>query len=260
MATVEVFLYSLVAALLFMSVFYIVAVFKDDYSIVDAAWGLGFVVISRVSLGTLDEVNTFQFIANILVLIWGLRLSVYLWSRNRKVGEDYRYQAMRKDWGSSHRLQAFFKVFMLQGILMWVISFPIMMINSQVDPVPSNDIVHHLGLGLWLIGLIFEVGGDWQLARFKADPANKGLVMDKGFWRYTRHPNYFGETVLWWGFFLFTLTSIDDLWTIIGPLLITFLLLKVSGVGLLEKKLGKNDKYAEYQRKTSVFFPLPPKE
>lgn len=259
MATVEVFFYSLGAALVFMTVFYIVALFKDDYSIVDAAWGLGFVVISRVSLGTLDEANTFHFIANLLVLIWGLRLSVYLWSRNRKVGEDYRYQAMRKDWGSAHRLQAFFKVFMLQGVLMWVISFPIMMINAQADPIPINSIIHYLGLGLWVIGFIFEVGGDWQLAKFKAEPANRGLVMDRGFWRYTRHPNYFGETVLWWGFFLLTITSVNDLWTIIGPMLITVLLLKVSGVTLLEKKLGKNDKYADYQRKTSDFFPLPPK-
>jgi steroid 5-alpha reductase family enzyme len=259
MATIEVFFYSLVAALIFMTAFYLVAVIKDDYSIVDTAWGLGFVVISRVSLGTMEEATTFHFIANLLVLIWGLRLAFYLWSRNKKVGEDYRYQEMRRDWGKSHRLHAFFKVFMLQGVLMWIISFPIMMINAQANRVPFNDFTHYIGLGLWVIGFLFEVGGDWQLARFKADPANKGLVMDKGFWRYTRHPNYFGETVLWWGFFLLTFTSIDNLWTVIGPVLITILLLKVSGVSLLEKKLSKNSKYAEYQRKTSAFIPLPPK-
>jgi steroid 5-alpha reductase family enzyme len=259
MATVEVFLYSLGTALIFMTAFYVVAIIKDDYSIVDAAWGLGFVVISRVSLGTLEEVTTIHFVANLLVLIWGLRLAVYLWSRNNKVGEDYRYQAMRKDWGASHRVQAFFKVFMLQGVLMWFIAFPIMMINSQANPVPYSSFIYFFGFGLWVIGFTFEVGGDWQLSRFKANPANKGLVMDKGFWKYTRHPNYFGETLLWWGFYLLTITRIDHLWTIIGPILITVLLLKVSGVSLLEKKLGKNSKYSEYQRKTSAFIPLPPK-
>ena len=149
---------------------------------------------------------------------------------------------------------------MLQGVLMWIISFPIMILNAQAQPVPIFDIVHYIGAAFWLIGFIFEAGSDWQMARFKSDPSNQGLVMDKGFWRYTRHPNYFGETVLWWGFFLFTLTTANNLWTIVGPILITVLLLKVSGVSLLEQKLGKNTKYAAYQRKTSAFIPWPPKE
>lgn len=259
MSVRAVFFISLGAALIFMTAFYILALYKDDYSIVDAAWGLGFVVISRVSLGTLEEAATYHFIANLLVLIWGVRLGVYLWSRNRKVGEDYRYQEMRRGWGEKHRVHAFFKVFMLQGVLMWIISFPIIMINAQVAPEPLNFNLQYLGLALWLVGIVFEVGGDWQLTKFKADPSNQGKVMDKGFWRYTRHPNYFGETVLWWGFFLYTFTNLGNIWTIIGPILITFLLLKVSGVAMLERKLGKNDKYAEYQRKTSAFIPLPPK-
>ncbi len=260
MSVIEVFSISLGAGLIFMTACYLLALYKDDYSIVDAAWGLGFVVISRVSFGMLDDPTIFHLISNLMVLIWGIRLAVYLWSRNRKVGEDYRYQSMRMDWGKHHRLHAFFKVFMLQGILMWVISFPIMMINTQASPTPLSPVLLYVGLVLWLIGIIFEVGGDWQLSRFKADLSNMGKVMDRGLWRYTRHPNYFGETLLWWGFFLFTFTSLDAIWTIIGPLLITVLLLKVSGVTLLEKKLAKNDKYAEYQRKTSAFFPLPPKE
>lgn len=247
----------LIAVLGAMVVLYAVALAKDDYSIVDIFWGLGFVLLSRVTLALGSEPNVYAFLFNLLILLWGLRLSTYLWMRNRGKGEDYRYTEMRESWGPTHRVQAFFKVFMLQGFLIWFIGLPISKVNAEAFTIVQWH--QWFGLALGFIGLIFETIADWQMANFKRDPANKGKVMDSGLWRYSRHPNYFGETLVWWGVFLVAVQTFTDLWLAISPVMITFLLLKVSGISLLEQKLNTKPKYQDYVDRTSAFVPLPPK-
>lgn len=243
----------------YMILFYVIALAKNDYSIVDVAWGLGFVVISRFSLGMLGTATFGHFLLNAAVLMWGLRLAFYLFTRNRNVGEDYRYQAMRSGWGKNHRIHAFFKVFMLQGSLMWIIALPIIFTNSNVR-FQFDQMHQYMGLALWVVGFLLEAIGDHQMSVFKGNFANKGKVMKYGLWKYSRHPNYFGETLVWWGIFLMAMGQ-DASWAmIVSPLLITFLLLKVSGVTLLEKKLSKNPEYEAYKAGTSAFIPWPPKK
>uniref|UniRef100_UPI00404A6AB9 DUF1295 domain-containing protein n=1 Tax=Fulvivirga sp. TaxID=1931237 RepID=UPI00404A6AB9 len=247
------------ATFAFMVTFYLAALAKNDYSIVDVAWGLGFVNITVVSLLFGEAISVQKAIFSLSILIWGLRLASYLYIRNSAVGEDYRYQEMRKSWGHTHKLQAFFKVFMLQGGLMLIIALPIVHVISNTT-FEISAFWQYLGLGLAVIGLAFEIVADSQMWQFKKDETKKGTVLNTGLWRYSRHPNYFGETIFWWGVFLLAFNSEIPFYFIISPLLITTLLLKVSGVTLLEKKLGKNSKYQEYQNSTSAFIPWPPKK
>jgi len=194
-----------------------------------------------------------------LVSAWGLRLGGYLAYRNLGKGEDYRYVAMRQKAGGRFWIVSLFKVFLLQGFLLWVVSLPV-----QVGQLPSTPEgigpLALAGAAVWAAGLFFEAVGDAQLARFKADPAHRGLVMDRGLWRYTRHPNYFGDFLVWWGLYLVALEGPGTWWTFVGPLLMSFLLIRVSGVAMLEKTIGtRRPGYAEYVRRTSAFFPLPPR-
>lgn len=247
------------ATFIFMVTFYLAALAKDDYSIVDVAWGLGFVNITVMSLLFGEAISIQKGIFSIFILIWGLRLAGYLYIRNSAVGEDYRYQEMRKSWGETHKIQAFFKVFMLQGALMLIIALPIVHTISAAA-FEISQLRQYLGLFLAIVGLSFEIISDSQMWQFKKDKSTKGKVLNTGLWRYSRHPNYFGETVFWWGIFLISYHGEMPFYFIISPLLITTLLLKVSGVTLLEKKLGKNSKYQEYQNSTSSFIPWPPKK
>jgi steroid 5-alpha reductase family enzyme len=228
-------------------------------SIVDIFWGAGFVVIALVVF-VLSEGNApRKLLITSLAAIWGLRLAVYIGWRNAGKGEDFRYQAMRKHHGKQFALISLLTVFGLQGLLMWVISFPLQFAQLSREPARLTWL-DFLGATLWAIGLSFEAIGDWQLARFKSEPANKGKVMDRGLWAYTRHPNYFGDALLWWGFFLIALATRRGWLTVISPLLMTTLLMKVSGVALLEKTLVKTrPEYRDYVGRTSAFFPLPPK-
>jgi steroid 5-alpha reductase family enzyme len=244
---------------IFMVIFYVISIAKDDYSIVDVAWGLGFVNITIVSLFFNGTLTSQKLVFSALILIWGLRLTGYLYARNATVGEDYRYQEMRKSWGNTHRFQAFFKVFMLQGVLMLIIALPIVYTISNAAFEFSKP-WQYFGLFIAVGGLLFEIIADSQMWQFKKDKNKKGSVLNTGLWHYSRHPNYFGETVFWWGIFLVAYNSEMPFYLIASPMLITFLLLKVSGVSLLEKKLGKNSKYQDYQNTTSAFIPWPPKQ
>ncbi|MFH1330256.1 MAG: DUF1295 domain-containing protein, partial [Actinomycetota bacterium] len=194
-----------------------------------------------------------------LVTVWGLRLGAYLAYRNLGKGEDYRYVAMREKAGGRFWIVSLFKVFLLQGLLLWVVSLPVQ--AGQLPSVPDGiGPLAIVGTALWAVGLFFETAGDAQLARFKADPANKGKVMDRGLWRYTRHPNYFGDFVVWWGIYLVALEGHGTWWAVAGPLLMSFLLLRVSGVAMLEKTIGtRRPGYGEYVRRTSAFVPRPPR-
>lgn len=239
---------------------WLVSLLLRNASIVDGYWGPGFLVITLVAgcVGSGAPQRTILLTA--LVAIWSLRLGIYIVWRNYGHGEDYRYAAMRERHGHSFIWVSLFTVFTLQGVLMWVISLPLQII--VVSPIPTGwTLWDGLGLGLWCVGFLFETIGDWQLARFKADPENRGKVLDRGLWAWTRHPNYFGEAVLWWGYFLIAMSTPAGVWTVFCPLLMTWLLLRFSGVTLLEKALvDRRPGYREYVESTSVFFPLPPRK
>jgi steroid 5-alpha reductase family enzyme len=196
----------------------------------------------------------------IMVTVWGLRLSGYLTWRNAGKGEDFRYRQFRQNYGARrYWWVSFFQTFLLQGILMWLISAPLL--GAQIKSgTGSLGMADYIGVTLWIIGIIFEAGGDFQLARFRADPSNKGKVLNTGLWRYTRHPNYFGDTAVWWGFGLISVASGSWL-AALGSLLMTALIIKVSGVALLEKTLVTDKpQYRDYIEKTSSFFPWFPKK
>jgi steroid 5-alpha reductase family enzyme len=243
-----------------MVLLWLVSLAIKDSSIVDIFWGSGFVFVSWVYFAlTPDGFITRKLLLAILVTVWGLRLTIHIFNRNWGKGEDFRYQAWREEAGLSWWWRSFFKVFALQGVLMWLISAPTL--AAQISPTPEGLVwLDWLAIPIWLIGFIFEAGGDWQLQRFKADPANKGKLLTSGLWRYTRHPNYFGDAVQWWAFYLIALAS-GGWWTIFSPVMMTFLLRNVSGVAMLEKTLkASKPGYKEYVESTNAFFPWFPKK
>jgi len=237
----------------FMTLLFIYAQLKKDNSIVDIFWGIGFCIIALTTLLLAQNYAIRPLITAALVFIWGLRLAVYIGRRNSGKGEDFRYIEMRKRWGKHQAIGAYLNVFFLQGVLMLIISLPVQMINiHSTSPLNLLDAV---GIILWLIGFYFEAIGDAQLKQFKSDPANKGKIMKTGLWARTRHPNYFGEAVMWWGIFLIALNVPYWYLSLAGTLLITFFLMKVSGVPMLEKKYKDNPEYQKYINSTPTFFP-----
>lgn len=238
---------------------WIVSLIARDASIVDMVWGAGFVVVAWLSYFLGGGAPPRRALMAAMVTLWGLRLSLHLTRRNLGKAEDYRYQAMRKKYGARFPLVSLGTVFMLQAVIMWVVSLPVQ--AAQVAPEPAAlTWLDGAGLAVWAVGLFFEAVGDAQLARFKKDPASAGQVMDRGLWRYTRHPNYFGDFMVWWGIYLVALATWTGWWTVIAPALMSFLLMRVSGVPLLEKSLReKRPGYADYIARTSGFFPMPPR-
>jgi len=230
-----------------------------DASIADIFWGAGFAVIAvSAFLWTSDVPSARRGLITAMVSLWGLRLAVYLLWRNAGHGEDPRYVAMRRYWGARFWWVSLFTVFALQGSFLWIVSLPVQL--GQVAPGGPLGALDAVGFVLFSIGLSFEAVGDWQLARFKADPANAGQVMDRGLWRYTRHPNYFGDFCVWWGLFVVALSTPHGVWSVIGPALMSFLLMRVSGVPLLERSIHqRRPGYVEYVKRTSAFFPRPPR-
>ena len=239
---------------------WLLSVKLKDASIVDIFWGLGFVIVAWVSFALSEGHAPRCWLLCTLVTVWGVRLAWHLWQRNHGKGEDYRYQSMRKRVGPSFWWSSLFIVFGLQGLLIWLISLPLQLAQADARPFELTWL-DYLGLLVWLVGFAFEALGDDQLKRFKADASNKGKVMDQGLWRYTRHPNYFGDALLWWGLWLIALNTPYGLMTIFSPFLMTLLLLKISGVSLLEKTLTKSKPgYESYMRHTNAFLPWFPKK
>ncbi len=246
---------------------------KKDVSIVDSLWSLFFLLATVFYAGwvSADIVNVDGLILArnslsdrgglvlLLVMIWSIRLSFYITKRNWGKGEDRRYQAIRDRNQPNFDIKSLYLIFWLQALLAWLIAMPLM---SAVFSRNSLNWLDLLGITLWIIGFTFEALGDAQLAHFKSQASNRGKVMSSGLWRYTRHPNYFGECVLWWGYFCFALASgWQQGWTVISVILMTFLLLKVSGVALLEADLlERRPGYRDYVQKTSAFFPWWPKK
>lgn len=234
---------------------WVISLIVEDASIVDMVWGFGFVVATWTALWRVDEVGPRGVLIAVLVSIWGLRLSGYLMWRNLGKPEDYRYQQMREKNPGSFGIVSLFKVFGLQAALMWVVAVPVVVAQTSESRLIWLDL---LGVTLWMIGFVFETVGDFQLARFKARPDSKGKVMDGGLWRYTRHPNYFGDFSVWWGHYLVAVAG-GFWWTIFSPIVMSILLIRVSGAGLLEKTIiDRRPEYAEYIRRTNAFFPGPP--
>jgi steroid 5-alpha reductase family enzyme len=235
-----------------------VSLIVKNASIVDIVWGFGFVCVAWAVRLRVDGLPARQNLLVAMTTIWGLRLAIYLFWRNHGKGEDYRYRAMRKRWGPRFPIISLGTVFATQGLLMFVVSLPVQL--GQTRTTPDLGVLAWIGGALWLTGIFFEVVGDAQLARFKKDPANAGVVMDKGLWRYTRHPNYFGDACVWWGIALVAAETTVGRWGLLGALVMTILLRRVSGVTLLEKSLVKRRKgYVEYVARTSPFVPRPPK-
>ena len=251
----------LVAALVIavmMLVVWAISAAIGDASIVDLLWGPGFVVVAWVTLLTTDGDNARAVLLTTLATIWGLRLGVHLAIRNIGKSEDPRYQAMRRRRGENFWIISLVTVYAVQGVVMWVVSLPLQIGISQ----PNRDATALLIIGtlVFVVGFVFESVGDWQLASFKADPANASAVMDRGLWRFTRHPNYFGDAVLWWGIGLVAASTPIGIVGFLGPALITFFLVRISGVPMLERSLTKSRPgYSEYIRRTSPFFPRRPK-
>jgi steroid 5-alpha reductase family enzyme len=232
---------------------------KNDASVVDIFWGLGFVLIAAVGWSVAAGYESRRILITVLTSLWGVRLAAHIYWRNRGRGEDFRYRAMRAKHGKRFALVSLYSVFAIQGLLMWVISLPLQIAEISLEPARLTWL-DRAGVIVWLTGFAFESIGDLQLARFKSDSANKGKVMDRGLWRYTRHPNYFGDALVWWGFFLIAMSTPAGVWTVISPLIMTVLLLKVSGVSLLEKTLMKTKpEYRDYAQRTNAFFPWLPR-
>lgn len=256
----NIYIATLLVLLVFFIVVFIIGQIKENNGLVDIAWGLGFVTVAVFTYLVSEFKTERAALLSILVVLWGVRLGYYLFKRNWGKPEDFRYVNMRKRWGTSNwkYVKMFFNVYALQLVLLFIIAQPIITVNKSSDV--GIGILDYIGLTIWIIGYLFEVIGDSQLKKFISKPENKGRLMKYGLWKYTRHPNYFGEATMWWGIFIISL-SVPNGWTgIYSPLVITLLLLFVSGVPLLEKKYKSHPEWPEYAKKTSKFIPLPPKK
>lgn len=228
-----------------------------DISIVDVAWGLGFVAIGWAVFLVSDGAADRKILVVALVTVWGLRLSAYLAWRHRHEGSDFRYEEIQQ--GGRPGLVSLGSVFATQALGLWVVSLPLLAAMVSRDPAGLGPL-DFAGVAVWGVGMVFEAGGDLQLARFRSDPSNFGEVMETGLWRYTRHPNYFGDFCVWWGIFLIGVSASAPLWTIAGPLMMTCILLRISGVAVMERHLDRKFGYRDYVERTSAFFPRPPRD
>jgi steroid 5-alpha reductase family enzyme len=254
-----VMLASAAAVAVVMLVAWIVSLLRRDASVADVAWGLGFVLVAWLSFALADGTEERKVLVVALTSIWGLRLAAYLAWRSAGEEEDFRYREMRARYGSRFPLASLVGVFAFQGVGMWVVSLPVQ--AAQVPASPSTlTALDFVGVALWSVGIFFETVGDLQLARFKANPRNRGKILDRGLWRYTRHPNYFGDFCVWWGLYAIALATGEAWWTVVGPLTMSCILLRISGVSVMERRMRRRgDDYARYEQRTSSFIPWIPK-
>jgi len=252
----ELFLQSALIVFIYATAWFAVSVILKRNDVADIAWGLGYILLCAYFFFTQDS-SWREIILYGLVLIWGLRLTGHIYLRNQGKPEDPRYRKWRREWGCWLYLRSYLQVFLLQGALLLAVISPIIIVSANQQP--DLGFLDIFGLLVWSIGFFFEAVGDYQLLKFIKNPRNQGRIMQKGLWRYTRHPNYFGEVTLWWGVFLVAAGSPYGLYGIIGPVTITVLILFVSGIPVLEQGYAGNPEYREYKRRTSKFWPLPVK-
>ena len=255
----DTLLNSVLVIVVSMVLLWVLSLVKKNASIVDIFWGLGFVIVGWASAINADQVSIAGKVVLALVTLWGLRLSIYLGVRNHGKPEDFRYVAMRKHYGAKFPIISLFTVFLLQGAIMMIVSLPVQIALSDENAAVS--VFTFIGVLIFFVGIFFETVGDWQLAQFKRDPQNAGQVMQTGLWKYTRHPNYFGDTCVWWGIGIVALGVSYGWIGLAGSLLMNFFLVRVSGVPMLERSMSKRRPgYDEYKRRTSSFVPRPPKK
>lgn len=250
----QTYLTALYAILAVGVVAWLFSVAKRNVSFVDSLWSLFFLIAAGVFALAAEPLSERGLLVLALVTLWSLRLSIYITARNWGAEEDYRYQTIRKNNEPGFAFKSLYIVFGLQGVLAWIIALPLL---PAITSAGSLGILDAAAAVLWLVGFIFEAGGDYQLSRFKRNPENKGRVLDTGLWRLTRHPNYFGDFCVWWAYYLFAVSA-GGWWSVASPILMSILLLKVSGVAMLEKTItNRRPEYADYIRRTNAFFPGP---
>ncbi|TFF99927.1 MAG: DUF1295 domain-containing protein [Promethearchaeota archaeon] len=237
---------------------FLVGTLKKDNSVIDVFYGGGFILVAWSTLILKGVYSLRSIIATILVTIWGIRLATYVLIRNWGKGEDKRYQNMRERWEGNVLINSLFRIYLFQGLILFLVVFPVSFLNASSNP--PLWFLDFIGIGIWGVGFFFETVGDIQLYRFLNDPANQGKVFDGGLWRYTQHPNYFGEVTQWWGLYIVALSVPFGFISIFGPAIITYMIINVSGVKLLDKSFEGDSEYAKYKRRTSQFIPLPPKK
>lgn len=250
-------LFSAGVLLIYMTVLFCISLIRHDNGTADIGYGIGFIVASLAALwysGTRGA----ALILVALLCLWGVRLALRIFLKNRGKPEDFRYRAWRESWGRWFVVRSLFQVYLLQGLVIFIVASPLLLAISF--PAQGMPWALSIGIVLWCIGFFFEAVSDWQLDRFMRDPANKGKILMSGLWRYSRHPNYFGESLMWWALAI-AASSLTGLWYLgfASPFLITYLLLKVSGVPMLEKRWEGNPEWEAYKARTSVFIPLPPR-
>ena len=260
MEVLSIYLYNLLAVVGLMLLGWLISLAQRNVTIVDTLWGLGFVLVAWLTWFQAEGYAGRQMLVLTLTTAWGLRLAAYLTWRNHGKEEDPRYGQWRRASGDRFWLTSLFKVFLLQALFLWLIALVVQAgLTSSLPAAPG--LLDLAGTLIWGIGFFFEAVGDWQMARFKADPANQGKVMDRGLWRYTRHPNYFGECLMWWGLFVIVVSDPGNAWTVVSPLIISVVLLKMTGIALTEKlSVEKRPGYREYTERTPAFFPWKPKQ
>ena len=255
---VQVIALAALVVFLYMSAVFLLALARKNNGVVDIAWGLGFILAGAAVFAGFGNGGARQWLALALVLAWGGRLAWHIFRRNRGKEEDFRYAAWRRQWGKFFIVRSYFQIFMLQGLLLLLVIAPVLLIVGQEQA--RLNLLDGMGVLAWLTGYLFETVGDRQLAAFIKEPANRGKLMTGGLWKYTRHPNYFGEAAMWWGMAVLALSAPDGWLGLVGPIIITCLLLFISGVPLLEKKYAGRPDWDEYKKRTPIFFPWFPKK
>lgn len=243
----------------YVTAWFIISLLLKRNDVADVAWGPGIALVGITAFFLQEETTARMAVLALLGVIWGLRLSLHIGSRAIKKSEDSRYKAWRESWGAWFIPRSYLQVFLLQGLLMIVVGYTFVHVSVFDGGTGAFGVLGSIGVLVWLVGFLFEVIGDWQLWHFMAKPENKGRVMTGGLWRYTRHPNYFGEVTLWWGIWLIAFPVSWSIVALVSPLMITFLILKVSGIPMLEKRFEGNTEFEAYKKRTSAFFPWSPR-
>ncbi len=242
----------------FMTALYILSVVIKRNDVADIAWGIGILIVAITSYLLNSERGLLTGVLLLLVTLWGLRLSLRILLRNIQKDEDYRYKKWRDEWGSWFYVRSYFQIYLLQGLLMIVVGYSVIHANLY-SSTEGIGVLTMLGITIWCIGYFFEVVGDWQLDQFIGSKPKQGDILSTGLWKYTRHPNYFGEVTMWWGLWIMVAVLPMSYLALMSPIMITFLILKVSGIPMLEKRFEGNPAFEEYKRKTSAFFPRLPR-
>jgi len=249
------FIYCFIIIFIYASTWFAIAIYKKRNDVADIAWGLGYVILC-VYLFISYSASSVSILLYTLVTVWGLRLSLHIYIRNKNKTEDFRYKAWRDEWGKNFYVRSYLQVFLLQGVFLLIIISPV--IHAAVAASIQWNVFTWVGLCFWVIGFYFQAVADWQLAVFKSDKNNKNLIIQSGLWKYSRHPNYFGEILMWWSIFIITIPFTNSLYFVVSPLTITVLLVFVSGIPMLEKKYKGNPVFEDYKKRTSALIPMLP--